>query len=65
MSNIETVTIKSSNYNHPDFRMLVDSVVPRVDVDAIVSFLEYSVRAGTRFEDGQTIELGSMLLRLG
>jgi hypothetical protein len=64
MSCPRTVTIKCSEYNHPDFQFVVDSAIPQVDVDVLVSFLEQSVQGGTRYEDGQIIEFGSMLFRL-
>jgi hypothetical protein len=64
MSSTRTVTIKCSEYNHPDFHLMVDSAIPPVDVDVLASFLEESVQRGTTYGDGQTFEFGSMLLRL-
>lgn len=64
MSSIRTVTIRCSQCNHPDFKLEVDSAIPQVDVDLLGFFLQQSVQGGTRYGDGQTIEFGSMLLRL-
>lgn len=64
MSRARTVTIDCSEYNHPDFRFVVDSGILQVDVDIFASFLEESVREGTRYADGELIQFGSMLLRL-
>jgi hypothetical protein len=64
MTSIETVTINCSRYDHPDFQLMVDSAIPHVDVDCLVSFLEESVQGGTRYLDGQTMQFGSMLFRI-
>jgi hypothetical protein len=64
MSRARTVTIDCSEHKHPDFRFVVDSAIPKVDVDNFASFLEESVREGTHFADGEHIQLGSMFLRL-
>jgi hypothetical protein len=64
MSSTRAVTIKCPGYNHPDLQLVVDAAIPHVDVDVLASFLEQSVRGGARYEDGQTIEFGSMLFRL-
>jgi hypothetical protein len=61
---MKAVTTKCSEWKHPEFRLEFDSAIPQADVDVLVSFLEESVRGGARYEDGQTIEFGSMIFRL-
>jgi hypothetical protein len=64
MSSTRTVTIQCSEHNHPDFKLVVDEAIPQVDVNILGAFLEQSVQGGVRYEDGQTIEYGSMLFRV-
>ena len=64
MNQMEIVTTKCSEWGHPEFRLEFDAAIPQVDVDVLVSFLEQSVENGTRYEHGQSIELGSMILWL-
>lgn len=61
---MKSVTTKCSACNHPEFLLEFHSSIPQADVDVLISFLEESVQGGTRYEDGQTIEFGSMILRL-
>jgi hypothetical protein len=64
MNQMITVTTRCSEWKHSEFRLEFDSAIPQADVYALVSFLEESVQAGTRYDDGQMIEFGSMILRL-
>jgi hypothetical protein len=53
-----------SAYGTRDFRLIGDPSIPVVDVQWLAALLTDSVANGTRFISGQTIELGSLLLRL-
>ncbi len=64
MNKAKVITTKCTACNHPEFLLEYETTIPQPDVDIFVSFLEQSVENGTRFEDGQTIALGSMLILL-
>ncbi len=61
---MEMRTTRCSAWNHREFRLEFDSHIPQVDVRMLVSFLEESVQAGTRYKEGETIDFGSMILRV-
>ena len=58
-----TTTTNCSECGHPEFRISFDETIPRVDVEWLISVIECSVRNGTRYKDGELIDIGSMLLR--
>ncbi len=64
MSDTRTFIINCSQNKHPNFRLVVDSAIPQSDVDAMIDFLKESVQSGKKFGDGETIDFGSMLIRL-
>jgi hypothetical protein len=64
MNNDSVSTTQCEKFRHPEFRLTVDSYIPRIDIGVLVSFLEESVENGSRFADGETISFGSMLLRV-
>jgi hypothetical protein len=61
MSTNSVSTTNCSNYQHPEFLLVFDSLVPQCDIDVLASFLEKSVEQGTQYDDGDTIAFGSML----
>jgi len=60
---METTTTQCSAFNHPEFSLVVEQSIPREDVDWLVLTLEQSVRDGTRYEAGDLIRVGSMLVQ--
>ncbi|RLS36360.1 MAG: hypothetical protein DWH81_12590 [Planctomycetota bacterium] len=44
--------------------LVFDSSIPQLDVVVLASFLEESVEEGIRYEEGELISVGSMLLRV-
>lgn len=61
---MEIRTTKCAKWGHREFCISYDASNVQNDVIAFANYLEESVADGTRFENGQTIELGSMLVRL-
>ncbi len=59
-----TTTSRCSEYDHPEFRITHDELIPNDDVEWLASVLVRSVSEGSRFSGGELIDLGSMLLRL-
>ena len=57
-------TTKCTDRQHREFCLDFDAAIPRHDVDILVSYLEQSVENGTRYKDGQSIQFGSMVLRI-
>lgn len=64
MSNNTVTTTKCSAFEHPEFALDYDTAVPRSDIEVLTSFLEESVAAGTRYNEGDLITVGSMLFRV-
>lgn len=64
MSQMETKTTRCSDSGHPEFELEFNSEIPQADVKALVGFLEESVQSGCRYKNGETIQFGSMTLRV-
>ncbi len=64
MSKHLITTTKCSAYEHPEFLFECDSAIPQADIDIFTSFLEESVENGTRYNEGDLILFGSMLLQI-
>lgn len=64
MSNKAIATTRCSAFLHPEFQIVFDTTVPRVDIDVLVSYLEGSVEEGARYKEGDFVTVGSMLLRV-
>jgi len=58
-------TTTCSKYDHPEFRISLDESIPIEDAQWLVRILEESVRDGARYTNGELIDLGIMLLRIG
>ncbi len=57
-------TTRCFAFGHPEFHLVCDAAVPRADVDVLAFFLEESVENGARFDVGDLVAMGSMLLRV-
>lgn len=58
-------TTNCSKHDHPEFRVSFEESIPIEDAQWLVRILEESVRDGARYTDGELIDLGIMLLRIG
>ncbi len=57
-------TSRCAPHGHPEFRIAYDAPVPPQDVEWLADILAGSVERGSRFQNGETIELGSIFLRV-
>ena len=57
-------TTRCSTHRHREFVLVFDTSIPQGDVVVLASFLEESVEKGVRYEHGEIISFGSMLLRV-
>lgn len=64
MSKKQIVSIDGSAFDHPDFELELDANIPQGDISALADFLRDSLKDGVRFNVGETIEFGMMLLRI-
>lgn len=62
---VEARTSKCAAHGHPEIEVRYSEArVPPVDVDSLLAFFEQSVRAGTRYKPGETLQIGWMFTRL-
>lgn len=64
MTNLKAETTRCSAWQHPEFQVEYASEIPPPDINALISFLEETVEGGSRYENGELIEFGSMLLKI-
>jgi len=64
MTRQRVTTTSCSKWQHLEFHVEFESGIPAVDIEALVSFLEATVKAGTRYAEGELIAFGSMILRV-
>ncbi|WP_028301900.1 immunity protein Imm33 domain-containing protein [Oceanospirillum beijerinckii] len=58
-------TNKLHQYNHPEFQFSYDEKsIPQQDIDWFSRYLEDQVKNGATFKDGETIQLGCMILKI-
>lgn len=64
MSKSAIVTKVCSAVMHPEFVVEYESSIPQADIHVLASFLEESVKMGTRYLEGDLIAFGSMIFRV-
>ena len=57
-------TSRCTPHGYPEFCFGYDALVPPQDVEWLADVLAGSVEQGSRFKDGETIELGTLFLRV-
>nr|WP_086938734.1 hypothetical protein [Thaumasiovibrio occultus] len=62
---MEYKTTGCARAEHPEFVLCVDDpTVPQADIKHIIHYLESSVMKGTRYFEGQHVQIGFMLLKV-